>query len=62
MAVSLLCLESGPVTGDILPRCPTSNARRPGTELEAAEGSGAAAEDDGSTGEGGYFPYKPYCG
>ncbi|MEF9905556.1 lysine--tRNA ligase [Streptomyces sp. P9-A2] len=31
-------------------------------ELEAAEGSGAAAEDDGSTGSAGYFPYKPYCG
>ncbi|MBO0652137.1 lysine--tRNA ligase [Streptomyces triculaminicus] len=30
-------------------------------ELEAAEGSGAAAEDDGSSGAG-YFPYKPYCG
>ncbi|MFR0358899.1 lysine--tRNA ligase [Streptomyces sediminimaris] len=30
-------------------------------ELEAAEGSGAAAEDDGS-GSAGYFPYKPYCG
>jgi lysyl-tRNA synthetase class 1 len=30
-------------------------------ELEAAEGSGAAAEDDG-TGTAGYFPYKPYCG
>ncbi|MFK8910297.1 lysine--tRNA ligase [Streptomyces sp. YS-3] len=30
-------------------------------ELEAAEGSGAAAEDDG-TGSAGYFPYKPYCG
>ncbi|MFJ6571654.1 lysine--tRNA ligase [Streptomyces sp. NPDC091292] len=30
-------------------------------ELEAAEGSGAAAEDDGS-GSTGYFPYKPYCG
>ncbi|MFD3926600.1 lysine--tRNA ligase [Streptomyces sp. NPDC058614] len=30
-------------------------------ELEAAEGSGAAAEDDGST-DAGYFPYKPYCG
>ncbi|MEU7819761.1 lysine--tRNA ligase [Catellatospora sp. NPDC049133] len=27
---------------------------------EAAEGSGAAAEDDG-TGATGYFPYKPYC-
>ncbi|WP_222106114.1 lysine--tRNA ligase [Catellatospora sichuanensis] len=27
---------------------------------EAAEGSGAAAEDDG-TGAAGYFPYKPYC-
>lgn len=31
-------------------------------ELEAAEGSGAAGEDDGSTGDAGYFPYKPYCG
>ncbi|PRH79468.1 lysine--tRNA ligase [Streptomyces solincola] len=31
-------------------------------ELEAAEGSGAAAEDDGSGGAGGYYPYKPYCG
>ncbi|MFJ2516980.1 lysine--tRNA ligase [Streptomyces griseoviridis] len=30
-------------------------------ELEAAEGSGAADEDDG-TGSSGYFPYKPYCG
>ncbi|GHJ01371.1 lysine--tRNA ligase [Streptomyces olivaceus] len=31
-------------------------------ELEAAEGSGAAAEDDGSSGSAGYYPYKPYCG
>jgi lysyl-tRNA synthetase class 1 len=31
-------------------------------ELEAAEGSGAASEDDGSSGSAGYFPYKPYCG
>ncbi|MFE0188307.1 lysine--tRNA ligase [Streptomyces sp. NPDC058989] len=31
-------------------------------ELEAAEGSGAASEDDGSGGSSGYFPYKPYCG
>ncbi|KUJ35252.1 lysine--tRNA ligase [Streptomyces sp. NPDC093228] len=31
-------------------------------ELEAAEGSGAAGEDDGSSGSAGYFPYKPYCG
>ncbi|MFE9398323.1 lysine--tRNA ligase [Streptomyces flavidovirens] len=30
-------------------------------ELEAAEGSGAASEDDGSGGGAGYFPYKPYC-
>jgi lysyl-tRNA synthetase, class I len=28
--------------------------------LEAAEGSGAADEDDGATG-GDYYPYKPYC-
>ncbi|MEC4016990.1 lysine--tRNA ligase [Streptomyces sp. H27-D2] len=27
----------------------------------AAEGSGAANEDDGSTSGAGYFPYKPYC-
>ncbi|EST31361.1 hypothetical protein N566_20680, partial [Streptomycetaceae bacterium MP113-05] len=32
-------------------------------EIEAAEGSGAAAEDDGSDAAGGsYYPYKPYCG
>ncbi|WP_420034971.1 lysine--tRNA ligase [Streptomyces sp. cg28] len=31
-------------------------------ELEAAEGSGAADEDDGSSGAGGYYPYKPFCG
>jgi lysyl-tRNA synthetase class 1 len=31
-------------------------------ELVAAEGSGAAGEDDGSSGTAGYFPYKPYCG
>ncbi|MFH8500355.1 lysine--tRNA ligase [Streptomyces coeruleorubidus] len=31
-------------------------------ELEAAEGSGAAGEDDGSSASAGYFPYKPYCG
>ncbi|MEU5163086.1 lysine--tRNA ligase [Streptomyces sp. NPDC020875] len=30
-------------------------------ELEAAEGSGAASEDDG-TSSAGYYPYKPYCG
>ncbi|MGW4821004.1 lysine--tRNA ligase [Streptomyces sp. NPDC004227] len=31
-------------------------------ELEAEEGSGAASEDDGSSGSAGYFPYKPFCG
>ncbi|MFF3375926.1 lysine--tRNA ligase [Streptomyces sp. NPDC002680] len=31
-------------------------------ELDAAEGSGAAGEDDGSSGSAGYFPYKPFCG
>jgi lysyl-tRNA synthetase class 1 len=31
-------------------------------ELQAEEGSGAASEDDGSSGSAGYFPYKPYCG
>ncbi|MDB1087892.1 lysine--tRNA ligase [Streptomyces sp. ACA25] len=30
-------------------------------ELAAAEGSGAAGEDDGSAGQAGYYPYKPYC-
>ncbi|MDX6354589.1 MAG: lysyl-tRNA synthetase, class [Streptomyces sp.] len=30
-------------------------------ELEAAEGTGAAEEDDGSGGGAGYYPYKPYC-
>ncbi|TDC13507.1 lysine--tRNA ligase [Streptomyces sp. 8K308] len=27
----------------------------------AAQGSGAATEDDGSEGSGDYYPYKPYC-
>ncbi|RSS81044.1 lysine--tRNA ligase [Streptomyces sp. WAC06614] len=31
-------------------------------ELEAAEGSGAASEDDGSAEGAEYYPYKPYCG
>ncbi|RKT05259.1 lysyl-tRNA synthetase class I [Streptomyces sp. 3211.6] len=31
-------------------------------EIEAAEGSGAAGEDDGSAEGAEYFPYKPYCG
>ncbi len=30
-------------------------------ELAAAEGSGAAGEDDGSGTGGDYYPYKPYC-
>ncbi|WP_053696280.1 lysine--tRNA ligase [Streptomyces sp. NRRL F-5755] len=30
-------------------------------ELAAAEGSGAAGEDDGSSAGAEYFPYKPYC-
>ncbi|GAA1932552.1 lysine--tRNA ligase [Streptomyces sodiiphilus] len=30
-------------------------------EVQAAEGSGAAAEDDGSAAGGEYYPYKPYC-
>lgn len=30
-------------------------------EIAAAEGSGAASEDDGGSGGAGYFPYKPYC-
>ncbi|MEV6792828.1 lysine--tRNA ligase [Streptomyces sp. NPDC051320] len=31
-------------------------------EIEAAEGSGAADEDDGSGAGTEYYPYKPYCG
>ncbi|MER6693480.1 lysine--tRNA ligase [Streptomyces minutiscleroticus] len=44
-------------------KAPAKKSQKPvdEAELEAAEGSGAAAEDDG-TGSAGYFPYKPYCG
>ncbi|MFI9203790.1 lysine--tRNA ligase [Streptomyces sp. NPDC053048] len=46
------------------PKKPQQKQQKPvdEAELEAAEGSGAAAEDDGSAGTAGYFPYKPYCG
>ncbi|MGN6753168.1 MAG: lysine--tRNA ligase [Intrasporangium sp.] len=30
-------------------------------QTEAERGSGAAAEDDGSEGSRGYYPFKPYC-
>ncbi|MER5179812.1 lysine--tRNA ligase [Streptomyces sp. NPDC002896] len=44
-------------------KAPAKKSQKPvdEAELEAAEGSGAAAEDDGSS-SAGYFPYKPYCG
>ncbi len=44
-------------------KAPTKKGQKPvdEAELEAAEGSGAAAEDDGISSSG-YFPYKPYCG
>lgn len=44
-------------------KAPAKKSQKPldEAELEAAEGSGAAAEDDGAT-SAGYFPYKPYCG
>ncbi|MEU5403233.1 lysine--tRNA ligase [Streptomyces sp. NPDC005963] len=44
-------------------KAPAKKSQKPldEAELEAAEGSGAAAEDDGNT-SAGYFPYKPYCG
>ncbi|MFF5716105.1 lysine--tRNA ligase [Streptomyces buecherae] len=44
-------------------KAPPKKSQKPldEAELEAAEGSGAAAEDDGAT-TAGYFPYKPYCG
>lgn len=45
-------------------KAPAKKSQKPldEAELEAAEGSGAAEEDDGSGGAAGYFPYKPYCG
>ncbi|GAO09298.1 lysine--tRNA ligase [Streptomyces lydicamycinicus] len=45
-------------------KAPAKKSQKPvdEAELEAAEGSGAAGEDDGSGGSAGYFPYKPYCG
>lgn len=45
-------------------KAPAKKQQKPAdeAELEAAEGSGAAGEDDGSSGSAGYFPYKPYCG
>ncbi|MBA0053867.1 lysine--tRNA ligase [Streptomyces sp. AJS327] len=36
------------------------DAETEAAELAAAEGSGAAGEED-SSGSAGYFPYKPYC-
>ncbi|WTK14834.1 lysine--tRNA ligase [Streptomyces sp. NBC_01525] len=44
-------------------KAPAKKSQKPvdEAELEAAEGSGAAGEDDGSSGSAGYFPYKPYC-
>jgi lysyl-tRNA synthetase class 1 len=45
------------------PAAPRQQKPADAAELQAAEGSGAAAEDDGSSAGGvGYFPYKPYCG
>ncbi|MFC7310723.1 lysine--tRNA ligase [Streptomyces monticola] len=45
-------------------KAPAKKSQKPvdEAELEAAEGSGAAGEDDGSGSGAGYFPYKPYCG
>ena len=42
------------------PSRPPARARTTPPPLEAVEGSGAAAEDDGAAATG-YFPYKPYC-
>ncbi|MEU1277832.1 lysine--tRNA ligase [Streptomyces sp. NPDC005805] len=44
-------------------KAPAKKSQKPvdEAELEAAEGSGAAGEDDGAT-SAGYFPYKPFCG
>ncbi|MFI5807853.1 lysine--tRNA ligase [Streptomyces sp. NPDC051561] len=43
-------------------KAPAKKSQKPvdEAELEAAEGSGAAGEDDGTSG-GAYYPYKPYC-
>lgn len=41
-------------------RPPTSPEVTDAADAAAAEGSGAATEDDGTTAAG-YFPYKPYC-
>jgi lysyl-tRNA synthetase class 1 len=45
-------------------KAPAKQSQKPAddAELAAEEGSGAAAEDDGSGSGAGYFPYKPYCG
>ncbi|MFJ3665856.1 lysine--tRNA ligase [Streptomyces sp. NPDC090106] len=45
-------------------KAPAKQSQKPldEAEVEAAEGSGAAGEDDGSSGSAGYFPYKPFCG
>ncbi|WP_419997014.1 lysine--tRNA ligase [Streptomyces boninensis] len=44
-------------------KAPKKQSQKPLDEAEvaAAEGSGAADEDDGTTAGGEYFPYKPYC-
>ncbi|WP_324786454.1 lysine--tRNA ligase [Streptomyces sp. H51] len=45
-------------------KAPAKKTQKPvdEAELQAEEGSGAASEDDGSSGSAGYFPYKPFCG
>jgi lysyl-tRNA synthetase class 1 len=44
-------------------KAPAKQSQKPqdAAEIAAAEGSGAAGEDDGSGSGVGYFPYKPYC-
>ncbi|GAA2623875.1 lysine--tRNA ligase [Streptomyces axinellae] len=60
-------LEKNAKGGGKAPQKNAQKQQKPGAapdaaEVEAAEGSGAAAEDDGSGAGGGeYFPYKPYC-
>ena len=36
-------------------------AEQAAAQTEAERGSGAASEDDGSEGQGGYYPFKPFC-
>jgi lysyl-tRNA synthetase class 1 len=42
-------------------QAPSLTDEQAAAATEAERGSGAAAEDDGSAGGAGYYPFKPYC-